>query len=246
MKECKLCKEFKKLIKAHIIPQAFVSNKVKEYGNRNLVEVEKDKSGKEVKANGYFDPNILCNVCDQKFGACEKMLIEFLRNSNNIKKYDYRNINLAIKGVLWKAHTTSHKEFRHIDLGKYGDNLHDSLQDSLSNPDLIPPQDFLIQIQRYKNALGNSNSKNDVIFNMINCGSKARDDYGGTLYRFDFSGHQIIIRVGGGPLPKTISRFITDDKPNIVEIPYRFSSTVEDIFNPNQSMVQAISQTKLY
>ena len=67
-----------------------------------------------------------------------------------------------------------------------------------------------------------------------------------TKYRFDFSGHQIIIRVGGDPLPKTINRFITNDKSNIVEISYRFSSTLEDIYKPKQSMLRAISQITLY
>ena len=124
--------------------------------------------------------------------------------------------------------------------------MYDSLSYSLNNPDEVPPQDFPICIQRYKNVLGNTNNKSDVILNMINCGSKGRDPYYGTLYRFDFSGHQIIIRVGGDTLPKTINQFITNDTPNIVEISYRFSSTVEDIFNPNQSMVRAISPTKLY
>lgn len=246
MEQCKFCTELKELIDAHIIPKAFVRNKVKEYGNKNLVEVEKDKSGKEVRSNGYWDNHILCSSCDNVLGSCEKMLIEFLRNSNDINKYNYRKISLAIKGILWKAHITSNQEFKHIGLGKYGDKLYTSLKVSLSQPNSMPSQDFPIWIQRYKNVLGNSHNKNDSIFNMINCGSKGRDPYYGTLYRFDFSGHQIIIRVGGDPLPKTINRFITNDKSNIVEISYRFSSTLEDIYKPKQSMLRAISQITLY
>jgi len=78
---------------------------------------------------------------------------------------------------------------------------------------------------------------------MINpVSDKSRDDYYGTLYTFNFSNHKIIIRVGGEKLPKTINRFITNDKSNIDEICYRFDITMEDIHITLQSMVQALNQ----
>jgi hypothetical protein len=260
MPGCKFCRKDKKLIEAHIIPQAFVRKKVKEYKG-DLIEVAKDKNNKEkrkgdgycvdkdgtvrIQSNGYFDANILCDECDKKFGKCEDKLIKFLTDSTDVNKYDYRSISLAIKGILWKAHITTNQQFIHINLGKYGDVLYDSLLSHLNNQDKIPPQNFPIWIQRYKNVLGNSNSKNDVIFNMTNYGSKGRDEYYGILYRFDFSGHQIIIRVGGNPLPKTINQFIANDKANISEVLYSFSGNVNDIINPNPSIIKAFSYTHL-
>lgn len=50
--KCKFCKEDKKLIDAHIIPRAFVRNKVKEYNNKNLIQIKKDTIGyKIIKSN---------------------------------------------------------------------------------------------------------------------------------------------------------------------------------------------------
>jgi hypothetical protein len=196
--ECKFCKEYKKLIKAHIVPQTFVKNQAKT-SNDVSVEVIKDidKSGKVIKNNGYFDKDILCHLCDKEFGVWEETLKIFLSNSSNMNNYCYRSISLAMKGIIWKAHITSRQEFNHIYLGKkYEKILYNSLSRSLNNPDEVPPQDFPIWLRRYKN-LGNGHIKNDIIFNMINCGSKGRDIFHGTLYRFDFSNHQIIIRVGG-------------------------------------------------
>ena len=259
MLECKFCRKTKKnLIKAHIIPQAFVRKKAKEYGT-DLIVVAKGKNNKEkrkgdgyrvdkdgtvrIQSNGYFDPNILCDECDRKFGKCEDKLITFLIDSIDVNKYDYRSISLAIKGILWKAHITTNQEFTHIDLGKkYGDVLYNCLLLHLDNKDKIPPQDFPIWIQRYKNVLGNS--KNDVIFNMINNGSKNRDECHGILYRFDFSGHRIIIRVGGEPLTN-LNQFIANDKANISEVVYRFSGNVNDIFNPNPSIIKAFHSMHL-
>tara|TARA_B110000211_G_C13985425_1_gene511471 strand:- start:143 stop:898 length:756 start_codon:yes stop_codon:yes gene_type:complete len=245
-KECKFCTEQTTLINAHIIPQTFVINQTKKSNIKNLVEVTKDidKSGKVIIGNGYSDKDILCQLCDQKFGDQENKLKNFLSNSSDINKYYYRRISLAIKGILWKAHITSHQEFKHIYLGKYEKILYNSLSHSLNNPAEVPTQDFPIWLRRYKN-LGNGDSKNDVILNMINCGSKGRDKFNGTLYRFDFSNHQIIIRVGGNTLPEAVNNFISNDTPNISEICYKFNNSLEDIFNPNQTILQAFNQVCL-
>lgn len=260
MFECKFCRKVKKLIKAHILPQAFVRNKVKEY-EYDLIEVAKDKNNKEkrkgdgyrvdkygtvlIQSNGYFDSNILCEDCDKKFGKCENKLIRFLADSTDVNKYDYKGISPAIKGILWKAHITTNQEFSFVNLGIYANKLYDSLQTSFDEPELIPPQDFPIWIQQYKNILGDRNNKNDVLQNMISTGVKTRDKYFGTLYCFDFSGHKVTIRVGGNQFPQTINQFITNNKPNVSEIPYIFDGTLEDIDNPNQTIAQAISQIVL-
>jgi hypothetical protein len=245
--ECKFCTKQETLIKAHIVPQTFVTNQAKTSNSKNLVEVTKDidKSGKVIKNNGYFDKDILCQLCDQKFGVWEKTLKIFLSNSSNMNNYCYRSISLAMKEIIWKAHITSRQEFNHIYLGKkYKKILYNSLSRSLNNPDEVPPQDFPIWLRRYKN-LGNGDSKYDIIFTMINCGSKGRDPFHGTLYRFDFNNHQIIIRVGGNTLPEAVNNFISNDTPNISEICYKFNNSLEDRFNPNQTILQAFNQVCL-
>ena len=142
--KCKFCKEDKKLIDAHIIPRAFVRNKVKEYNNKNLIQIKKDTIGyKIIKSNSYFDGKILCHNCDNKF--CDQTLIESLENSYDANIYNYRKISIAIKAILWKAYITTIQEFNQIDLGKiYGDKLYNSLKHSIKYPEEIPPQDFLM------------------------------------------------------------------------------------------------------
>jgi hypothetical protein len=238
MAECKFCREDKSLIKAHIIPQAFIKQEVKNSNYKNLRCIYKDKSRYTIiKANGYFDRDILCQSCDNKLGVCEDTLIKFLR-TNKESDYNYRNINIAIKGILWKAHITTRPEFNAINLGlKYRDELYNSITYSLNHPEKLPTQDFQIWIQRYKNIY--TNNKQDVLANMITCGTKARDEFHGTLYYFDFSKHKVIIRISGKHLPKHINKFITNSTANISDILYCHRDTEKNIFFPNKTVLNA-------
>lgn len=252
--KCRFCGKHKKFIEAHIIPAAFSRDVVKRKGDgKTLIEVSKKQGGKIVQSNGYRDLNILCGGCDGILGAYEGALIVFLRDSKNISRYNYRKINIAIKGILWKAHITSRPEFKDINLGKYGDKLYESLKSSIEVLDSTPPQDFPIWICRYKNDLGTENNKSDILYNMISCGSRGRDYYHGTLYRFDFTGHQIIIRVGGESLPQYINRFINIEKPNIYEIRYTYNGiqyiyngSKVDMKNTKISILEYLTQAILY
>ena len=243
MAECKFCKKDKMLIRAHIIPQAIIARQVKQYCCKNLIQIGRDREKpKPIKANGYFDKDILCSECDGQFGKYEEKLINFLHDSKN--DYNYRNISLAIKGILWKAHITNHQEFQNINLGKYSKVLYESLSNCFNIAVSIPPQDFLIWIKRYKNT-STIISTQDILANMINCGIHCRDDYYGRLYRFDFWGYQILIRVGGELLPKSFNRFLTYDQHNISEITYSFTGSKNDIESSNRSILNVFQEVTI-
>ena len=135
MTECKLCRQQKKLIKAHIIPEAFYE--LKKHGNLPLVILGEAPKGKVKKSRlGYYDENILCEMCDCELGkldqhAAEKLLQSCNRQliqNNDLVIYQYngaeaKSIIRFVASVIWRASISTLPFFQRVKTSNYEEQL---------------------------------------------------------------------------------------------------------------------------
>ena len=142
---CKLCKQERKLIKAHIVPK-FLYEKMKDEKNRfnsvsfNIGDFENHKV--KITQMEDYDPNILCQDCDNRiFGIgyeryAKNMLYgtECLTNidlscQNYVnpddgaeysicENFDYVKFKNFLLSILWRASVTERPSFSEVSLGE--------------------------------------------------------------------------------------------------------------------------------
>lgn len=144
---CHLCGQARKLIKAHIIPEAFFVAHRKD-GKRPSRLISNCKGERAKKSPvGIYDFNILCGECDGKLGLWDEYGIQlFIKDLKSFApspvtgtpicfvrpEFDYVKLKLFVLSVLWRAHLTSQKFFERVQLGPYADALRDMI--AMSDP----------------------------------------------------------------------------------------------------------------
>jgi hypothetical protein len=131
---CYLCKKDKKLIKAHIIPKwayMYLYPEIPDEDNRSLILVGNNK--KPVKRPiGIYDPEILCENCDNFFGKYDEYGKEVLldapleRRSEEtyvIKNVDFEKLRIFLLSVLWRAGISNRPECERVSLGPYQEKI---------------------------------------------------------------------------------------------------------------------------
>lgn len=123
--KCKFCGDEKKLIKAHIIPEAFFT-----LGGARLLSSLPDVHPKRAPI-GVYDPNILCADCDQSFGFLDQHVIENLLNTLGefysdgeigFRRYPQavpEIVRLFALSVAWRAHHSTHEMFANVNMGPH-------------------------------------------------------------------------------------------------------------------------------
>jgi hypothetical protein len=202
---CKLCRNDKKLIEAHIIPQAFSKDVQKAFGKTQILLIEEGKRSRKAPQLGYFDKEILCGTCDGDIGKWEEDLIDLFRKGYENHPYNYSSIKLAILSILWKSHITTNPAFEGVKLGSFWEN---KLHDLIKNGCASSPEDFSIWINRYKSI--DKSGKTNPLTEMIPTGTKGRNrGYGINFYCFGFGGHKIHIVVDKRRFPNNIKTIST-------------------------------------
>lgn len=143
---CQLCKEEKKLIKAHVIPYSMYKG-IKETG---FVIKDPLRKNPSKSPSGIYDPNILCEKCDGDFGLWDNQACQFLKYTDKatqtpvvskgeikgyeVINYDYQTLKLFFKSLLFRAHITTHPFFSSVDIGSHVERLrHDLLSRNPGN-----------------------------------------------------------------------------------------------------------------
>ena len=129
--QCRGCGKTAKLIRAHIIPEAFC--------------IQLTRDGKPAKAvgageyvrpshTGIYDSTILCELCEQKLGAgdsyaarffiAELDLFEDIKSGAEIigrsrKAFDYALLQRFLVSVLWRASISTQNFFSDVFLDKH-------------------------------------------------------------------------------------------------------------------------------
>lgn len=134
MSVCKLCGQANKFIKAHSIPEAFF-RQIRD-GSGTPLLVSSSASTIPRRANiGVYDQEMLCEVCEPKFGlldsyASEVLITKFdehfdqVRSPNGLEGYQSASVNgrrllQFLVSVLWRGEMSSQPFYRNIDLGAH-------------------------------------------------------------------------------------------------------------------------------
>lgn len=139
---CRLCNKERKLVESHIIPK-FMYKGMKDE-NHSFSEVtynlETDQNKIRRKQKEDFDPNILCEDCDNRvLGGIEKYAEQSMYGENlnstfapRCKNYknpvdgseasictniDYRKFKLFLLSILWRASISTRPVFKDVSLG---------------------------------------------------------------------------------------------------------------------------------
>lgn len=156
---CRLCGQEKKLIKAHIIPEAFF----RPLRDGNLAPMMHSNSpGNYPKRMpvGPYDPSILCGDCDHKMAPWDDYAQELLLHGFSgaegvslgqqkvawkIETFDYRKLKLFFLSLLWRASVSQQSWYKRISVGPFEGRLRTMILDG----DPGGSQDFAVLLARF-------------------------------------------------------------------------------------------------
>lgn len=145
---------------AHILPQGMLkAMSPEEFGQ--LLIVGTDMGKKKRAPIGSYDPNILCNSCDNKIGVYDKYALKFIRTAKLeehpvgvgwlIKSVDSHKLKLFCMSYLWRASITTRSEFRGTSLGGKHE---ERLRQFILNDDPGSPDDYTVIFARFTSKTG--------------------------------------------------------------------------------------------
>ena len=155
--KCKLCGLEKKLVKAHIIPEAFFRPLRSEKKAPLLI-----RPGDYVKRApiGVYDKTILCEDCEATFGVWDNygqsLLIQNFKNAQPFiegdivygyiyDSYDYDKLKLFFISVLWRASVSNLEFFNTVSLNVFEDYA----KDLILNKNPGSADDFSVMLARF-------------------------------------------------------------------------------------------------
>jgi hypothetical protein len=130
------------LIKAHVIPEAFLALPSAEDGPAKIISTTPGFFPKRT-LSGIYDDKILCQSCDGELGKLDQHAVEKVLRGQNVveigtdnqryaRQYgdaDAELVNKFIISVLWRASISSHYFFARVKLGPYEGIIRDMLLD---------------------------------------------------------------------------------------------------------------------
>lgn len=144
---CQLCKNDRKLIKAHIIPRAFWRLP---QADKDAAKIISNTAGSWPKTTriGVYDEEILCEACDGKLGVLDQHATEsllqcgpsetFKMNGASVGRIygaaDPKILTKFIASVAWRAAVSQQDFFKSVALGTYENTIALWLNDSCSAP----------------------------------------------------------------------------------------------------------------
>lgn len=130
MGHCRLCREQKNLIRAHVIPEAFYLRTGSEPAR--IVGIGKDVYPRRAPI-GVYDTNILCADCDNRLGrldqeAAENLLAARPKDIHQGRLRIYTDANPSLirdftLSVLWRAAISTHYFFSRVSIGRYENEI---------------------------------------------------------------------------------------------------------------------------
>jgi hypothetical protein len=129
---CKLCGADTRLVKAHIIPEAFYRDlKTQKDSPLHMLATDADEYVRRSQT-GEYDSEIVCRVCEDLFQPYDDYAADLLINNRDTaftrrrafdrdvftaKHFDYSKLKLFIVSVLWRGSESGRKFFARISLG---------------------------------------------------------------------------------------------------------------------------------
>lgn len=129
---CRLCNQDRKLVKAHIIPQAFWRQSISGEDKKLLISSSPSFFSKRSPI-GVYDNSILCAQCEPEFNQMDDYGIELLlkRAKHLFKPIEYGGHKIGLQagdvdnhkllvfliGVLWRASISTQPFYKRVNLG---------------------------------------------------------------------------------------------------------------------------------
>lgn len=183
MPKCQLCREEKKLIKAHIIPEfmyqdLYEDKKMLMFMGVDLNEADESKAIYLYK--GIYDTSILCDDCDNGIlnkeldDYASRILYGYDKQNLKINKYeqadgveflvakpvDYTKFKLFLLSILWRASISKRPEFVNVDLGPHEKRI----REMILNMDAKSVEEYPIVMFHY--ALNSKEARSVISFFM--------------------------------------------------------------------------------
>lgn len=160
---CKFCKEEKKLVKAHIVPEAFFRELWS--GEKSPVLVDDSPNTYPKKSPiGVYDKNLVCNDCETLFSDWDGYGQLFILDIDSrerlekngsviadiVKDFDYDKLKLFFISILWRASASTSDFYSKINLGPYEEKCKKMIMDKNSGDE----NEFSVNIARYPDPAG--------------------------------------------------------------------------------------------
>ncbi len=198
---CKGCNKDKKLIKAHVIPEAFWIGLREGNTPPKLITNRKGVYPKRLQI-GVYDKNILCLDCEQKFQRiddyAQKLLLKEVDKQEKISdkreiagykipNFDYHLLKLFFISILWRASVSKRSFYSRVNIGPFERRAKQIIWENST----IESEEFSSILAKFTNEdLGLS------VFDPIRERIE-RVNY----YRFYFFGYILYIKVDKRPTP---------------------------------------------
>lgn len=170
MKQCRLCKEDKKLIKASHIISDFLHEELYDEKHRIIKfhpnELKKANPKISTPPSATYEGGILCNTCDNGIiGKYETYVSKLIKNKLigsekvtcietinseretiiEVENLDYNKTKLFLLSILWRSSISSKPEFEQVNLGPYEEKIRTQLWNGIASDE----NDIQISILRF-------------------------------------------------------------------------------------------------
>ena len=212
---CKGCNQEKKLIKAHIIPEAFFVG-LRDNGKSPLL-VTDTGSYPERAPIGVYDKTILCHDCEQRFQDIDSYGQDLLlkQQHKNIEKngsivgyeiqgVDYDLVKLCFISILWRASISTQMFYSHVTLGRFEDIAKKHIWSRASGA----PEEFSFLLAKFT----------DEKFGTAMLDPHRERWEGINYYRFYLFGYILHIKVDRRQTPQCFRPFVLKSDGNIFVI----------------------------
>lgn len=223
---CCYCRQDKKLIKAHIIPEGFF-RRLRE--GQNPLKMLTNIAGEYPKKMpiGVYDKNILCDECEKIFGVWDEYAQQLLTDEPlhgepilygtqcigwRVTEYDYTLLKLFFISLLWRASVSKQNFYQKVNLGSFEEKAKELI--AQKNPGTS--DEFGVTLAKFDHPL--SSSMLDPHLERIG---------GVNYYRLYLAGYVAYIKVDKRKAPKPLLDFLLKEGQPLIIISRDFSNSAE-------------------
>lgn len=228
MPTCKYCGENKKLVKSHIIPEAFFRPLRTQAGTSPLLITNLPNQYPKKSPIGVYDQGILCQECEDKFAEVDdygaRVLIhgvpslEKIEDGNKllaywIKSVDVYKLKRFFLSVLWRASVSTQDFYHGVKLGPYDSQI---LQ-ILNQCTLLGKNQFSFFLSRF----------DDEYYGSTLLDSRLEKWDGVNYYRIYFGGYVAHIKVDKRQTPPSFAPFVQDGTADLIVLARELKTSAE-------------------
>ena len=223
MSQCRLCEKEGKLVKAHVIPEAFF-RVLREDGNSPQLLTSTPDHLPKPSHIGVYDKGILCAACESKFDrfddyGIQTLLVRFgelfryVTQHGNVVAYEAENVDQSLLlrflvATLWRASVSTHSFYGRVRLGTF----ESVARQVILEPEAPVPTIFAACLSRWKFEEENRQVARVLL-------SPFRERLSGiNAYRLYLGEAVAYIKVDSQPLPNPFRNYALLARPHLTAI----------------------------